>query len=289
MHIYIFSISSNVCYLNCRLNYSAINSCLKGLPPTCTLLVMNNAGRIILKSQGTSQEGSSRRVALQSSFSFSTCTWIPQSVHNPRLQKSLTIPYSSTSSSKQQTNKTVLFSADKTVQVPNLVRQKLSQKLALLETEGLSRHFTMEELSLATNDFSPAVLIGDGGHSNVYRAIFEDGQAAAVKVLKTSYRAAEDLLREVDLQSSIKHENIVQVIGYCNGGEVQAIVYNLLRGSLRQNLRHLKWRERMTVAIGVAKALEYLHHSCKPPVVHRDVKSSNILLSDNFQPQVSRA
>ncbi|KAH7518332.1 hypothetical protein FEM48_Zijuj09G0160100 [Ziziphus jujuba var. spinosa] len=268
------------------LNYSAVNYCLKGLPPTCTLLVMNNAGRIIIKSQGTSQQGGSKRAVLQSSFSSSCYNRVPQSVHNSRLQKSLTVPYSSTSSSIQQTNKPVLFGASKTAQVPNLMmKQKLSKRLALLESEGSSRHFTMEEIRWATNNFSPVVLIGEGGHSNVYRALFEDGKAAAVKVLKTSYHAVEDLLREVDLLSSIKHENIVEVIGYCNSREMQAIVYNLLRGSLRQNLRHLKWRERMRVAIGVAKALDYLHHSCNPPVVHRDVKSSNILLSDSFQPQ----
>ncbi|XP_015893215.4 protein kinase STUNTED [Ziziphus jujuba] len=270
------------------LNYSAVNYCLKGLPPTCTLLVMNNAGRIIIKSQGTSQQGGSKRAVLQSSFSSSCYNRVPQSVHNSRLQKSLTVPYSSTSSSIQQTNKPVLFGASKTAQVPNLMmKQKLSKRLALLESEGSSRHFTMEEIRWATNNFSPVVLIGEGGHSNVYRAVFEDGKAAAVKVLKTSYHAVEDLLREVDLLSSIKHENIVEVIGYCNSREMQAIVYNLLRGSLRQNLRHLKWRERMRVAIGVAKALDYLHHSCNPPVVHRDVKSSNILLSDSFQPQLS--
>ncbi|KAF3434799.1 hypothetical protein FNV43_RR21885 [Rhamnella rubrinervis] len=269
-------------------NYLAVNSCLKSLPPTCTLLVMNNIGRITLQRRGTSQQGGSRRVVLQSSFSSPSYTWInhDQSIHYPWLQKSLTVQYSSTSSSMQETNR-VLYSVNKALQAPNLMAEKLSERLALLETEGSSRHFTLQELCWATNYFSSALLIGEGGHSKVYQANLEDGRAVAVKVLKPSNRAVEDLLREVDLLLSTKDENIVKVVGYCNSKDVQAIVYNLLKGSLKQNLRELQWKERMRVAVGVAKALEYLHHSCNPPIVHRDVKSSNILLSDNFIPQLS--
>ena len=165
--------------------------------------------------------------------------------------------------------------------------QKLFQRLNILEGDGCSKHFSLTELRWATNNFSPIMLIEEGGQSRVYRAIFEDGQTAAVKVLKTTTWAAEDLLREIDLWSRLKHENIVEIIGYCDCGESQAIVYELLRGSLKENLRMLDWSQRMSVAVGVAKALNYLHHSCNPPIIHRDVKSSNILLSDDFQPQVS--
>lgn len=273
----------------CRPNFSTINSCLKGLPPTCTLLVMNNVGKILLQSRGTSQQGGSRRVVLQSSFSSPSYAQVNRdhAIHNPRLQKSLTVPYSSTSSLLRETKKTVLYSVNKALQVPNLMAEQLSERLALLGTEGSSRHFTLEELCWATSNFNSALLIGEGGYSKVYQAKLEDGRAVAVKVLKASNRAVEDLLREVDLISTIKHENIVEMIGYFNSKEVQAIVYNLLKGCLKQNLRELKWKERMRVAVGVAKALKYLHHSCNPPIVHRDVKSSNILLSDNYEPQVS--
>lgn len=84
----------------------------------------------------------------------------------------------------------------------------------------------------------------------------------------------------------MKHENIVRLFGYCYTNEIRAVVYNLLKESLKQNLKHLRWDERVGVAIGVAKALDYLH-SCSPPVIHRDVKSSSILLSDDHQPHLS--
>lgn len=180
-----------------------------------------------------------------------------------------------------------LSSAHKTVEVSDFVAQKLFHRLALLEAEGSSRHFASQELRYATNNFSPDMVIGEGGHSKVYRATLEDGRGAAVKVLKTTRHSVNDLFREVDFLSSMNHKNIVQIIGFCDSGEMLAIVYDLLHGSLRRNLRQLRWSGRMKVAIGVAKALEYLHHSHNPPIIHRDVKSSNILLSHDCEPIVS--
>jgi hypothetical protein len=269
---------SHMVILLCRPRYSVVNICLKRLPPTCFLLVLDSIGRILVQRQGTSQQGSTK-VVLQTSLSLPlNRTCFDQSIPTRNLQKSLTIPSPSTSSSS--TPQINPFNVKKTVQVPDLVTQK---RLA----EGSIKHFTSEELSFATTNFSPSMVIGEGGHSKVYRANLEDGRAAAVKVLKTAPSSADDLLREVGLLSGIKHEHIVQIIGYCNDKDMCAIVYNQLEGSLKQYLRQLSWSERMGVAIGMAKALQYLHHSCNPPVIHRDVKSSNILLSDNCQPQVS--
>lgn len=305
--INMYSNSKNIhFFLNCflfnmflclsnRPNVSALSSCLKGLPPTCTLLVMNNVGRILLQRPGTSQQGS-RRVVLRQSLSTSSYTACTNTNNNNqslvsdrRLLKSFTAPSPSTPPTTPSLgNRTGLFSLKKPVQVPNLMAQKLFQRLSILETEGYcSKHFSPQELRWATNNFSPLMVIGEGAQSRIYRAILEDGQTAAVKVLKTTSWAAEDILREIELFSRIKHENIVGMIGYCDCGDVQAIVYELLRGSLKENLRRLNWSERMSVALGVAKALNYLHHCCDPPVIHRDIKSSNILLSDDFEPQVS--
>ncbi|KAE9448638.1 hypothetical protein C3L33_19468, partial [Rhododendron williamsianum] len=163
--------------------------------------------------------------------------------------------------------------------------RELFQRLATLEIKG-SRRFKPEELRSATNGFSPEMVIGEGGNSMVYRAKLDSGCAAAVKVMKSTESSAEDLFREMEILSCLKHESVVQVIGYCYGKEVNAIVYNLLKGNLKQRLRCLQWSERMRVAIGVGKALKYLH-SFSPPIIHRDVKSSNILLSDDCQPQLS--
>ncbi|XP_059647419.1 probable serine/threonine-protein kinase PBL7 [Cornus florida] len=265
---------------------SLVSNCFKALPPTCSLLVMDNGGRILVQKPGTSQQGSTNRVLQSSLSSVSKCTNCDQSGTARQIQKSLTMPSSSTSSSLRQAENTRQHSVKKTLQLPSFMKQKLSQRLANLEAKESGKRFTSSELNAATNNFSPEMLIGEGGHSKVYRANLVDGEAAAVKALKTTLSSAEDLLQEVEILSGLKHENIVQLIGYCYSKELHAVVYNLLKGSLRQKLKHLKWSERMTIAIGVAKALEYLH-SFSPPIIHRDVKSSNILLSDNFQPQLS--
>ncbi|GLT30012.1 hypothetical protein SLA2020_048380 [Shorea laevis] len=300
---------------------SVISSFLKELPPTCTLLVMENAGRILFQRQGTSQQGCAGATLQVSLSSSSKCSRIDQSVNPRHLHKSLTIPSfspspsasridtrghcilkkplqvpehqfkksltmpstSSTSSSPstQQKQETVH------VQVQDFCTSKLFQRIALLEAEKSTRHFTLQELSFATNNFNPAMVIGEGGHSVVYRANLEDGQKAAVKVLKPTHFSREDLVQEVEMVSSSKHDNIVKIIGFCANKEFLAIVYNLLKGNLKQHLKQLNWNERMGVAIGVAKALEYLHHVCDFLIIHRDVKPSNILLSDKCHPQLS--
>ncbi|XP_059433285.1 protein kinase STUNTED-like [Corylus avellana] len=259
---------------------SVVNICLKRLPPTCFLLVLDSIGRILVEKQGTSQQGSSK-VVLQTSLSLPlNHTCYDQSIPTRNLRKSLTTPSPSMSSSTPEINNNGPFNVKKTVQVPDIVTTQKPFQRSI-------KHFTSEELSCATSNFSPAMVIGEGGHSKVYRANLEDGRAAAVKVLKNTHSSAADLLREVGLLSGIKHEHIVQMIGYCNNKDMYAIVYDQLEGSLKQNLRQLSWSERIVVAIGLAKALQYLHHSCNPPVIHRDVKSSNILLSDNCQPQLT--
>ncbi|XVE67231.1 hypothetical protein DITRI_Ditri08aG0143500 [Diplodiscus trichospermus] len=283
---------------------SAVSTCVKSLPPTCTLLVMDDAGRILIQKQGTCQNGSAG-VTLQSCLSsFGVNSMVDQSMTSRQLHKSLTIPSSSSSPSmcqvdqfkKSFTMPTSSASSSSTWQTGGGTQQHLKKnvnarrrfhRMAFPEAERSCRCFRSEELSAATDNFSPTMVIGKGGNSMVYRANLEDGQAAAVKVLKTTRWSAKDLLREVEMLSSIKHENIVEIIGYCDSKELHAIVYNLLKGSLKQCLKQLRWAERMAIAIGLAKALEYLHHCCDPPIIHRNVKPSNILLSDDFQPQLS--
>lgn len=230
-----------------------------------------------MQRQGTSQEGSTTKV-LKSSLSLTTrYNYSEQSGTTHQIQKSLSMPSCSKSTPLQQKPKNLCLWKPMT--------QELFQRLATLEIKG-SRRFRPDELSYATNGFSPETVIGEGGNSMVYRAELDNGCAAAVKVMKKTKDSAEDLFREMEILSCLKHENVVQVIGYCYGKGVNAIVYNLLKGSLKQRLRCLRWSERMRVAIGVGKALKYLH-SCSPPIIHRDVKSLNILLSDECQPQVS--
>ncbi|CAK7329423.1 unnamed protein product [Dovyalis caffra] len=269
------------------LQQSVVNDFLKGLPPTCSFLVMDKSGKIVLQRQGTCQQGSTYSPLRHPLSSSSEKSYFHQQRTASQLQKSLTVSSPSTASSIQQTDITGRYNIRKRVQVPDFWADKVSHGLLILEAKGFVKHFTFQELNLATNNFSPEMEIGEGGHSKVYRANLVDGQVVAVKILKKAHFPAEDLLHEVRILSDIKHENVIQIIGYCRSKEMDAIVYNLLIGSLKQNLRQLKWNERMGVAIGVAKALEYLHHSFNPPIIHLDVKSSNILLSDNCKPQLS--
>ncbi|CAN1770991.1 Protein kinase STUNTED [Linum perenne] len=268
--------SATVLVLGCSLRWpkeSVVKALLKSLPPTCRLLVMNSAGKIIFQSQGTSQQGSTSPV-LKPSLSDNSYFYQPK-VGSPQLQKSPTTPSSSKDMAVDK----------KTFEVSDFLAKKCFDRLMHLVATGPIRRFTWEELNLATKGFIPELLIGKGGSSKVYHGTLRDGQAVAVKVLKST--DLEDLLREVEILSGLRHENIVQMIGCCDGKGMHAVVYNLLEGSLKRNFKHLSWNERMGVAIGVAKALEYLHHSFTPPIVHRDVKASNILLSENMQPQLS--
>ncbi|KAL2459930.1 Protein kinase protein with adenine nucleotide alpha hydrolase-like domain [Abeliophyllum distichum] len=265
---------------------STIAKCLKALPPTCTLLVMDNGGKILLQKEGSSQEGSSIKVLQSSMSSLSVSNSCDRPGTKPLFQKSSSMPCSSTSSKPQQKESRKWPIMKKNLQLYDVVTPELFQRLATLEVKGYTSRYTFDELKCATQNFSPDMLIGEGGHSRVYRAVFNNGQTVAVKVLKSSRFSEEDLLREVEISSGLSHENIIQLLGYCYSKEIRAIVYNLLNSSLKQRLKQLSWKERMQLAVGVAKALDYLH-SFYPPIIHRDVKSSNILLTDDCKPKLS--
>ncbi|KAK4378178.1 hypothetical protein RND71_000040 [Anisodus tanguticus] len=256
---------------------------LKELPPTCSLLVMDNGGKILLQRPGTSQEGTPIKVFQSSESSLSVSSSSTESRDEHQIQKSLSMPYSSTTMSSQPTRNATF---PRTKKLNNTAAKSLFQRLACLEIKGCARRFTLDELKCATENFSPNLLIGEGGHSRVYRANLENGQVAAVKVLKETRYSEDDPFNEVGILSHLKHENVIQLVGYCYSQDMRAIVYNLLKDSLKQRLKQLNWKTRMQVAIGVTRGLEYLH-SQTPPIIHRDVKSSNILLSDDCHPQLS--
>ncbi|KAJ6671539.1 hypothetical protein OIU85_015297 [Salix viminalis] len=147
----------------------------------------------------------------------------------------------------------------------------------------------------ATSNFHPENLIGKGGCSSVYKGILPDGKPVAVKVQKSSQKAMKDFALEVEIISSLNHKHITPLVDVCfkDAGLIQ--VYDFLsKGSLEENLHGkskdkspLSWELRFDIAVKIAEALHYLHNECSRPVIHRDVKSSNILLSDGFEPQLS--
>ncbi|XP_006649715.1 probable protein kinase At2g41970 [Oryza brachyantha] len=156
------------------------------------------------------------------------------------------------------------------------------------------RWFRYEELYDSTNHFCSENLIGKGAHSRVYRGSLASGQPVAIKLSKASAEASKDFLREVDIITKLRHHRIVPLIGVCVEGPNLISVYAYLpRGSLEDNLHGkrskptLSWEKRYKAALGVAEALSYVHSGHSRPVIHRDVKSSNILLNDEFEPQLS--
>ncbi|CAH9128457.1 unnamed protein product [Cuscuta epithymum] len=157
------------------------------------------------------------------------------------------------------------------------------------------RLFKYQELLSATLDFSPDNVIGKGGSSKVYRGCLPDGKELAVKILKPSENALREFILEIEIITALHHKNIITLFGFCFENNHLFLVYDFLsRGSLEDNLHGTKkdpkvfsWNERYKVAVGVAEALEYLHNRDDQPVIHRDVKSSNILLSDDFEPKLS--
>ncbi|BAS74869.1 Os01g0810600 [Oryza sativa Japonica Group] len=155
-----------------------------------------------------------------------------------------------------------------------------------------TRRFTYTELKTITNNFQS--IIGKGGFGMVYHGILDNGEEVAVKVLReTSITLSKDFLPEVQILSKVQHKNLVTFLGYCHNKKCLALVYDFMaRGNLQEVLRggqeySLSWEERLHIALDAAQGLEYLHESCTPPIVHRDVKTANILLDKNLVAMIS--
>ncbi|XVF14871.1 hypothetical protein REPUB_Repub09cG0098200 [Reevesia pubescens] len=157
------------------------------------------------------------------------------------------------------------------------------------------RLFSYQELLDATSNFMPENMVGKGGSSHVYKGCLPDGKELAVKIVKPTENAVNEFLQEIEIITSLNHKNLISLFGFCFEENKLLLVYDFLsRGSLEENLHGNKkdsnafgWQERYKVAVGIAEALDYLHNGCEQPVIHRDVKSSNVLLSDDFEPQLS--
>jgi serine/threonine protein kinase len=181
--------------------------------------------------------------------------------------------------------------------IPDNSPRKLPEELEGLYERFSStcRFFKYKELVSVTSNFSADNFIGKGGSSRVFRGCLSNGRVVAVKILKQTEDVLNDFVAEIEIITTLHHKNIISLLGFCFEDHNLLLVYNYLsRGSLEENLHGNKkdplafcWSERYKVAVGVAEALDYLHNTASQPVIHRDVKSSNILLSDDFEPQLS--
>ncbi|KVH95694.1 Concanavalin A-like lectin/glucanase, subgroup [Cynara cardunculus var. scolymus] len=162
-----------------------------------------------------------------------------------------------------------------------------------LMDEGVSYYISLAELEAATSGFSKK--IGKGSFGPVYYGKMKDGKEVAVKMMAdSSSHGAQQFVTEVALLSRIHHRNLVPLIGYCEEEHHRMLVYEYMHnGTLRDhihdkvNKKHLDWRARLRIAEDSAKGLEYLHTGCNPSIIHRDIKTSNILLDINMRAKVS--
>ncbi|KAF2290626.1 hypothetical protein P3X46_029361 [Hevea brasiliensis] len=161
---------------------------------------------------------------------------------------------------------------------------------------GWGHWFTLRDLEFATDRFAAENVIGEGGYGIVYRGRLINGTEVAVKKLLNNLGQAEKEFRvEVEAIGHVRHKNLVRLLGYCIEGVHRMLVYEYVNnGNLEQwlhgamcHLGTLTWEARMKILLGTAKALAYLHEAIEPKVVHRDIKSSNILIDDEFNAKVS--
>ncbi|CAA0811531.1 Serine/threonine-protein kinase BRI1-like 2 [Striga hermonthica] len=161
------------------------------------------------------------------------------------------------------------------------------------------RKLKFSQLIEATDGFSAASMIGSGGFGEVFKATLKDGSRVAIKkLIRLSCQGDREFMAEMETLGKIKHRNLVPLLGYCKVGEERLLVYEFMaHGSLEEVLhsrpknnekkRVLSWGERKKIARGAAKGLCFLHHNCIPHIIHRDMKSSNVLLDNEMEARVS--
>ncbi|ONK57836.1 uncharacterized protein A4U43_C09F4690 [Asparagus officinalis] len=189
-----------------------------------------------------------------------------------------------------RTNRTCSFHKESIKAQPDMEELKIQR----------ARTFTYEELEKATGGFKEESQIGKGSFSCVFKGVLKDGTVVAVKrsivVSSDVKKTSKEFRTELDLLSRLNHAHLLNLLGYCEEGGERLLVYEFMaHGSLYQHLhgkdptlkQQLDWVRRVTIAVQAARGLEYLHGYACPPVIHRDIKSSNILIDEEHNARVS--
>ncbi|OAY85459.1 Proline-rich receptor-like protein kinase PERK4 [Ananas comosus] len=154
--------------------------------------------------------------------------------------------------------------------------------------------FSYEELAAATDGFSAANLLGQGGFGYVHKGVLPNGKEVAVKQLKSgSGQGDREFQAEVEIISRVHHRHLVSLVGYCISQAQRMLVYEFVPNKTLEHhlygkgLPVLDWPTRLRIALGSAKGLAYLHEDCHPRIIHRDIKTANILLDNKFEAMVA--
>jgi serine/threonine protein kinase len=162
-----------------------------------------------------------------------------------------------------------------------------------IKIDGM-KDFNVGEMVMATNNFNSSTEVGEGGYGKVYKGVLADGTVVAIKrAQEGSLQGETEFLTEIELLSRVHHRNLVSLIGYCDEESEQMLIYEFMsNGTLRDHLsakskEPLSFAMRLRMALGSAKGILYLHTEADPPIFHRDIKASNILLDSKYMPKVA--
>ncbi|KAG7943151.1 hypothetical protein I3843_15G024900 [Carya illinoinensis] len=178
------------------------------------------------------------------------------------------------------------------LRILELLQQRLDQQEGSTETV---KFFTVNELQKATKNYDKSRIIGQGGFGTVYKGFLADNNIVAIKKCSIEHKNhIEEFINEVVVLSQINHRHVVKFLGCCLEKQVTLLVYEFVpNGTLfkyihqESNASTFTWETRLRIAAETAKALWYLHSKASIPIIHRDVKSTNILLDDDFTVKVS--
>ncbi|XP_058092499.1 probably inactive leucine-rich repeat receptor-like protein kinase At5g48380 [Magnolia sinica] len=149
----------------------------------------------------------------------------------------------------------------------------------------------LTNLLKTTQNFSENSIIRSGRAGIMYKAMLLDGSSLAIRRLHDSEYSHKEFMSEMTMLGSLKHRNVVPLLGFCIARNERLLVYKYMpKGTLYQQLheRHMEWPLRLKIAIGVARGLAWLHHQCDPCIIHRKISSKRILLDEDYEPKISK-